>query len=133
MNYKRSKYFTTLSKKKIKYLFIKKNSLITVVFFHGFMSDITGKKPMAIQKFCRNFWKFQDFLKNFLKIGKSEFFQFKSSYKIFGFSISNILKFQIALKLVLRSPWWKSVSKYTGGVLRNVNPIWLYRNEMQGE
>ena len=54
MNYKRSKYFTTSSKRKIKYLFIKKNSLITVVFFHGFMSDMIGAKPMAIQKFCKN-------------------------------------------------------------------------------
>jgi len=54
MNYKRSKYFTTLNKRKIKYLFIKKNSQITVVFFHGFMSDMIGAKPTAIQKFCIN-------------------------------------------------------------------------------
>ena len=63
MNYKRSKYFSTNSKKKIKYLFIKKNSQITVVFFHGFMSDMIGEKPTAIQKFCRknklNFLKFE--------------------------------------------------------------------------
>ena len=63
MSYKRSKYFTTLSKRKIKYLFIKKNSQITVVFFHGFMSDMVGAKPTAIEKFCRkqklNFLKFE--------------------------------------------------------------------------
>ena len=63
MNYKRSKYFTTSSKKKIKYLFIKKNSQITVVFFHGFMSDMIGEKPTAIQKCCEeekvNFLKFE--------------------------------------------------------------------------
>ena len=63
MHYKRSKYFTTLSKRKIKYLFIKKNSQITVVFFHGFMSDMIGTKPTDIQKFCRkqklNFLKFE--------------------------------------------------------------------------
>ena len=63
MSYKRSKYFTTLSKRKIKYLFIKKNSQITVVFFHGFMSDMIGAKPTAIEKFCRklklNFLKFE--------------------------------------------------------------------------
>ena len=63
MNYKRSKYFTTLSKRKIKYLYIKNNSHITVVFFHGFMSDMIGAKPTAIQKFCRkqkiNFLKFE--------------------------------------------------------------------------
>ena len=63
MSYKRSKYFTTLNKRKIKYLFIKKNSLITVVFFHGFMSDMIGAKPTTIQKFCKkrklNFLKFE--------------------------------------------------------------------------
>ena len=63
MNYKRSKYFITLGKKKIKYLFFQKNSEITVVFFHGFMSNMVGAKPTAIQKFCRkrkiNFLKFE--------------------------------------------------------------------------
>ena len=63
MNYKRSKYFATFEKRKIKYLFIKKNSPITVVFFHGFMSDMVGAKPAAIQKFCKkeklNFLKFE--------------------------------------------------------------------------
>ena len=63
MNYKRSKYFTTSNKRKIKYLFIKKNSQITIVFFHGFMSDMIGAKPAAIQKFCKkrklNFLKFE--------------------------------------------------------------------------
>ena len=63
MNYKRSKYFTTSRNRKIKYLLIKKNSQITVVFFHGFMSDMMGAKPAAIQKFCKkqklNFLKFE--------------------------------------------------------------------------
>ena len=63
MNYKRSKYFTTSNKRKIKYLFIKKNSQITIVFFHGFMSDMIGAKPAALQKFCKkrklNFLKFE--------------------------------------------------------------------------
>ena len=54
MNYKRSKYFITSSKRKIKYLFIKKNSQITVVFFHGLMSDIKPwKKTIVILLF---FW-----------------------------------------------------------------------------
>ena len=57
MSYKRSKYFTTTTTTtttKIKYLFIKKNSQISVVFFHGFMSDMVGKKPKAIEKLCRS-------------------------------------------------------------------------------
>ena len=53
MSYKRSKYFTTSNKKKIKYFFLNKNSEITIVFFHGFMSDMIGEKPAAIEKFCR--------------------------------------------------------------------------------
>ena len=63
MNYKRSKYFITRSKRKIKYLLIKKNTAIAVVFFHGFMSDMIGEKPAAVQKFCKkyklNFLKFE--------------------------------------------------------------------------
>ena len=63
MSYKRSKYFLTSNKRKIKYLFIKKKSQITIVFFHGFMSDMIGSKPAAIQKFCKkqklNFLKFE--------------------------------------------------------------------------
>jgi len=63
MNYKRSKYFKISKKRKIKYLYIKKNSEIAVVFFHGFMSDMLGAKPSAIQKFCKkmklDFLKFE--------------------------------------------------------------------------
>ena len=63
MSYKRSKYFTTSNNKKIKYFLLNKKSQITVVFFHGFMSNMIGEKPVAIQKFCRkkkiNFLKFE--------------------------------------------------------------------------
>ena len=63
MNYKKSKYFITPSKRKIKYFLSQKNCQITVVFFHGFMSDMLGAKPTAIQKFCKklklNFLKFE--------------------------------------------------------------------------
>tara|TARA_Y100000590_G_scaffold423873_1_gene530162 strand:- start:1631 stop:2392 length:762 start_codon:yes stop_codon:yes gene_type:complete len=63
MSYKRSKYFITRSNAKIKYLFSKKNSQITVVFFHGFMSDMVGEKPQAIKRFCNknnlNFLSFE--------------------------------------------------------------------------
>ena len=63
MSYKRSKYFKTSSKIKIIYLFSNKKRQITVVFFHGFMSDMDGAKPKAIQKYCNkqkiNFLKFE--------------------------------------------------------------------------
>ena len=63
MSYKRSKYFLTPEKRKINYLLTNKNSKITVVFFHGFMSDMLGAKPSAIQTYCKkrkiNFLKFE--------------------------------------------------------------------------
>ena len=63
MSYKRTKYFTISNKRKIKYFFLNNKSQITLVFFHGFMSDMVGAKPMAMQKFCRkqklNFLKFE--------------------------------------------------------------------------
>ncbi len=63
MSYKKSKYFRKTKKIRIKYFYLNKNSLITIVFFHGFMSDMIGKKPTAILKYCRkkkiNFLKFE--------------------------------------------------------------------------
>ena len=63
MSYKRSKYFLTTTKRKIKYLYLNTKSQTVVVFFHGIMSDMIGNKPMAIQKFCKkrkiNFLKFE--------------------------------------------------------------------------
>ena len=63
MSYKKSKYFRKTKKIRIKYFYLNKNSLITIVFFHGFMSDMIGKKPSAILKYCRkkkiNFLKFE--------------------------------------------------------------------------
>ena len=53
MSYKKSKYFSTSAKRKIKYLFLNTKSQITVVFFHGFMSDMIGEKPNRIQEFCK--------------------------------------------------------------------------------
>ena len=63
MSYKRSKYFLTSSNRKIKYFLLNNNSQKTVVFFHGFMSDMIGAKPSAIQKICKklklSFLKFE--------------------------------------------------------------------------
>ena len=63
MSYKKSKYFRKTKKIRIKYFYLNKNSLITIVFFHGLMSDMIGKKPTAILKYCRkkkiNFLKFE--------------------------------------------------------------------------
>ena len=63
MNYKRTKYFTISKKRKINYFFLNNKSQITVVFFHGFMSDMSGAKPRSIQGFCSkkklNFLRFE--------------------------------------------------------------------------
>jgi len=63
MSYRRSRYFTISKKRKIKYFFLNNKNQITVVFFHGFMSDMNGAKPMKIQKFCKkqniNFLRFE--------------------------------------------------------------------------
>ena len=63
MSYKKSKYFRKTKKIRIKYFYLNNNSLITIVFFHGFRSDMIGKKPTAILKYCRkkkiNFLKFE--------------------------------------------------------------------------
>ena len=63
MNYRKSKYFTTSNKRRIKYLYFNQKSQITVVFFHGFMSNMIGAKPVRIKKFCKknklNFLKFE--------------------------------------------------------------------------
>ena len=99
MSYKRSKYFMTLSKRKIKYLFIKKNSQITVVFFHGFMSDMAGAKPIAIQKFCKR--RKLDFLK----------FEYSGHGKSSGkFVEGNISKWTNDAKQLIRSKIKKNKS-----------------------
>tara|TARA_B100000029_G_scaffold132176_1_gene126038 strand:- start:2365 stop:3129 length:765 start_codon:yes stop_codon:yes gene_type:complete len=63
MSYKKSKYFTISKDRKIRYSLLDKKSQITIVFFHGFMSDMEGAKPSEIQRFCKernlNFLKFE--------------------------------------------------------------------------
>ena len=53
MTSKRFKFFITFNKKKIRYQLINKEKDLFIIFFHGFMSDITGKKPLTFQKFCK--------------------------------------------------------------------------------
>ena len=53
MTSKRFKFFITSSKKKIRYQLLNKEKDLFIIFFHGFMSDIEGEKPLAFQKFCK--------------------------------------------------------------------------------
>ena len=52
MSYKRFKYFHISKMKKIRFLSIKSSSKLCVIFLHGLMSDIEGKKPLNFAKFC---------------------------------------------------------------------------------
>ena len=53
MTSKRFKFFISSNKKKIRYQFLNKEKDLFIIFFHGLMSDITGKKPSTFRKFCR--------------------------------------------------------------------------------
>ena len=54
MTNKRFKFFFSKKTIKLRYLSLNLSKKIIVVFFHGFMSDITGQKPLKIKRFCRN-------------------------------------------------------------------------------
>ena len=97
MSYKRSKYFLTPRNRKINYLLINKKSQITVVFFHGFMSDMIGKKPIAIENFCKK--QKLDFLK----------FEYSGHGQSSGkFTDGNISKWTNDAKSLIRSKTKKS-------------------------
>ena len=53
MTSKRFKFFITSNKKKIRYWLLNKEKDLFIIFFHGFMSDITGEKPSTFRKYCR--------------------------------------------------------------------------------
>jgi len=52
MTSKRFKFFISSNKKKIRYQLLNKEKDLFIIFFHGFMSDITGKKPSTFRKYC---------------------------------------------------------------------------------
>ncbi len=53
MTSKRFKFFTYSNNQRIRYQLINKEKDLFIIFFHGFMSDITGKKPETFKKFCK--------------------------------------------------------------------------------
>ena len=52
MTSKRFKFFISSNKKKIRYQLLNKEKDLFIIFFHGFMSDITGEKPSTFRKYC---------------------------------------------------------------------------------
>ncbi len=47
------KYLKISKSKKLRYLSNNKNSILSIVFLHGFMSDIEGDKPKNFLKYCK--------------------------------------------------------------------------------
>ncbi len=50
MNKSKIKYFLTKNKEQIRYKLIKGKKPVTIIFLHGFMSDMTGKKIKSLSK-----------------------------------------------------------------------------------
>lgn len=50
MNKSKIKYFLTKNKEQIRYKLIKGKKPVTIIFLHGFMSDMTGKKIKYLSK-----------------------------------------------------------------------------------
>ena len=48
------KFFKISTKKKLRYLYQNTKSDLFVVFLHGFMSDLEGKKPKAFLNYCKS-------------------------------------------------------------------------------
>jgi len=48
------KFFKISTKKKLRYLSQNTKSDLFVVFLHGFMSDLEGKKPKAFLNYCKS-------------------------------------------------------------------------------
>ena len=50
MNKSKVKFFLTKNKEHIRYKLIKGNKPVTIIFLHGFMSDLTGKKIKSLSR-----------------------------------------------------------------------------------
>ena len=53
MRDKKFKYFITSKRRKIRYSQVNAKKKLMVIFFHGFMSDMDGKKPKSFEKFSK--------------------------------------------------------------------------------
>ena len=116
MSYRKSKYFTTSSGRKIKYFLLNKKSQINVVFFHGFMSDMMGAKPTSIQKFCKK----QKI--NFLK------FEYSGHGKSSGkFTNGNISKWSKEIKIIIK----KIIKKNNFILVGSSMGAWLSLNQFK--
>ena len=47
------KFYKTNKNRKLRYSLINSKKNVIIIFFHGFMSDMTGNKPTAFHQFCK--------------------------------------------------------------------------------
>ena len=47
------KFYKTNKNRKLRYSLINSKKNVIIIFFHGFMSDMTGNKPIAFHRFCK--------------------------------------------------------------------------------
>ncbi len=50
---KKMKFYKTNKNRKLRYSLINSKKNVIIIFFHGFMSDMTGNKPTAFHRFCK--------------------------------------------------------------------------------
>ena len=58
MRDKKFRYFVTSKRRKIRYSQVNSKKKLIVVFFHGFMSYMDGKKPKSFEKFSKKIFAF---------------------------------------------------------------------------
>ena len=108
------KYLKISNTKKIRYLSNNYTKNLYIVFLHGFMSDLTGDKPKALQKYCRK--------KKIGFLGLEYSGHGKSSGK---FTNSNISKWtketQITIKKIVKKNDFILVGSSMGSVI--IKPI----------
>ena len=120
----RFKYIKLSKSKKIRYLtnYYKKN--LYIIFLHGFMSDIEGKKPLNFQKFCKKKKL------GFLAIEYSG--HGKSSGK---FTSGNITQWTKEVKLTIKKIVKKNNFILVGssmGAWLSINQFKFFKNQIKG-
>ena len=117
-------YLKISGSKKVRYLsnYYKKN--LYIIFLHGFMSDLEGKKPKAIQKYCKK--------KNLGFLGIEYSGHGKSSGK---FTNGNISKWTDEVRIVIKKIVKKNDFILVGssmGSWISLNQFKYYKNQIKG-
>ena len=120
----RFKYIKISKSKKIRYLtnYYKKN--LYIIFLHGFMSDLEGKKPLNFQKFCKK--------KKLGFLGIEYSGHGKSSGKFTNGNISQWTnEIKLAIKKIVKKNNFILVGSSMGAWL-SINQFKFFRNQIMG-